>query len=173
MLSFKPAFSLSSFTFTKRLFSSFCLCSSSSSLPAIKMVSSPYLRVLIFISPGNLDSACALSSPAFHMMYSAYKLNKQGDNIHSWCTPFPAWNQFIVPCLVLIVTSWSAYRLLRRQVWWSGILISLRIFRSLLWSTHLKVLGWSMKQIFFFLILSLFLWSSGCWQFDLWFLCLF
>ena len=33
------------------------------------------------ISPGNLDPACASSSLAFHMMYSAYKLNKQGDNI--------------------------------------------------------------------------------------------
>ena len=36
--------------------------------------------------------ACAWSSPAFLMMYSAYKLNKQGDNIQPWCTPFPIWN---------------------------------------------------------------------------------
>ena len=36
---------------------------------------------VVDISPGNLDSACASSSPAFLMMYSAYKLNKQGDNI--------------------------------------------------------------------------------------------
>ena len=28
-------------------------------------------------------------------MYSAYKLNKQGDNIQPWCTPFPIWNQTI------------------------------------------------------------------------------
>ena len=27
------------------------------------------------------------------MMYSAYKLNKQGDNIQPWRTPFPIWNQ--------------------------------------------------------------------------------
>ena len=26
-------------------------------------------------------------------MYSAYKLNKQGDNIQPWRTPFPIWNQ--------------------------------------------------------------------------------
>ena len=26
-------------------------------------------------------------------MYSAYKLNKQGDNIQPWHTPFPIWNQ--------------------------------------------------------------------------------
>ena len=36
---------------------------------------------IIDISPGSLDSTCASSSPAFLMMYSAYKLNKQGANI--------------------------------------------------------------------------------------------
>ena len=41
MLSFKPIFSLSSFTFTKRLFSF--------SLSAIRMVSSAFLRLLIFL----------------------------------------------------------------------------------------------------------------------------
>ena len=73
MLSFKSAFSLSSFTFIKRLFSS-------SSLSAMMMVSSAYLRLLVFF-PAVLIPACPSSSPAFHMMYSAYKLNKQGDNI--------------------------------------------------------------------------------------------
>ena len=68
-VTFKPAFSLSSFTFIKRLFSS-------SSLSAIRVVSSVYLRLLIF-PPGILIPAYASSSPAFHMMYSAYKLNKQ------------------------------------------------------------------------------------------------
>ena len=73
MLSFKSRFSLSSFTFIKRLFSF-------SSLSSIWVVSSAYLRVLIFL-PAILIPACASSSPAFHLMYSAYKLNKQGDNI--------------------------------------------------------------------------------------------
>src|SRR5574340_112469 len=73
MLSFKPTFSLSTFTFIKRLFSS-------SSLSAIRVVSSAYLRLLIFL-PAILIPACVSSSPAFLMMYSAYKLNKQGDNI--------------------------------------------------------------------------------------------
>src|SRR5574341_1168907 len=72
MLSFKQTFSLSSFTFIKRLFSS-------SSLSAIRVVSSAYLRLLIFLL-AILIPACASSSPAFLMMYSAYKLNKQGDN---------------------------------------------------------------------------------------------
>ena len=46
-----------------------------------------------------------------------------------WCTPFPIWNQSVVPCPVLTVASWPAYRFLRRQVRWSGIPISWRIFQ--------------------------------------------
>ena len=79
-LSFKPAFSLSSFT-NKRLFSS-------SLLSAIRMVSSAYLRLLIFL-PIILIPVCASSSLAFPMMSSAFKLNKQGDNVQPWRTPFP------------------------------------------------------------------------------------
>ena len=90
MLSFKPNFSLSSLTFIKRLFSS-------SSLSAIRVVSSAYLRLLIFL-PAILIPACALSSLAFLMMYSAYKLNKQGDNIQPCHNPYPILNQSIVPC---------------------------------------------------------------------------
>ena len=63
ILSFKPIFSLSSFTFIKRLFSS-------SSLTAIRVVSSAYLRLLIFL-PTILIPAYASSIPAFLMMYSA------------------------------------------------------------------------------------------------------
>ena len=58
-----------------------------------------------------------------------FMLNKQGDNIPPWHTPFPIWNQSVVPCRVLIIASWPAYRFLRRQVWWSGICISFRIFQ--------------------------------------------
>ena len=63
--------------------------------------------------------------PAFRVMYSAYELNKPSDNIQPWCIPFPVWNQSIVPCLILTVTSWPGYRFLRRQVSWSIIPISL------------------------------------------------
>ena len=80
----------------------------------------------------TLIPACALSSPAFHMMFSACKLNKQGDNIQLSPTPFPIWNQSVDPCPVLTVASGSEYRFLRRQVRWSGIPISLRIFHTLL-----------------------------------------
>ena len=76
MLSFKPAFSLSSFTFIKRLFSS-------SSLSAIRVVSSAYLRWLIFL-PAILIPAFASSSSAFHMMYTAYKLINSLDVLLSW-----------------------------------------------------------------------------------------
>ena len=63
---------------------------------------------------------------------SACKLNQQDDNIQPWHTPFPVWNQSVFPCPVLTVASWPAYRFLRRQVGWSGIPISLRIFHILL-----------------------------------------
>ena len=105
MLSFKTTFSLSSFTFIKRLFSS-------SSLSAIRVVSSAYLGLLIFL-PAILIPAYASSSPVFLMMYSAYKLNKQGDNIQPWCTPFPIWNQsvssFFHPCSLCITNDSNIY----------------------------------------------------------------
>ena len=97
MLSFKPTFQLSSFTLIKRLFSS-------SSFSAIGVVSSAYLRLLIFL-PKFLIPAYASFSLAFCMMYSAYKLNKQGDNIQLWHNSFPVWNQFVVPSLILTVAS--------------------------------------------------------------------
>ena len=78
----------------------------------IRVVSSAYLRLLIFL-PAILIPACVSSSPAFLMMYSAYKLNKQGDNIQPWCTPFLIWNQSVVPCPVLTIASWPAYKFLK------------------------------------------------------------
>ena len=132
ILSFKPTFSLSTSTFIKRLFSS--------SLSAIRVVTSAYLSLLI-LYPAILIPACASSSPVFLMMYSVCKLNKQGDNIQPWCTPFPIWNQSVVPCPVLTVASWPAYRVLKRQVRWSGIPISFRIFHRLLYSTQSKALA--------------------------------
>ena len=49
--------------------------------------------------------------------------------MHSWCTPFPIWNQSSVPCPTVTVASWPSDRFLRRQVRGSGIPISLRIFQ--------------------------------------------
>ena len=108
-------------TFFKRLFS----CSL---LSAIKVVSSEYLRLLIFFLAISIP-VCASSNLTFYMMYSVYKLNKQGDNIQPWRTPFPIWNQSIVPCPILTVASQPAYMFLRRQLRWSGIPISFRVFQ--------------------------------------------
>ena len=42
-----------------------------------------------------------------------------------WHTHFPIWNQSVVPCPVLTVASWPAYRFLKRQtqevVWYSHL----------------------------------------------------
>ena len=84
------------------------------------MVSFAFLRLLIFLL-AILIPVCASSSPAFLMMYSAYKLTKQGDNIHPWRTPFPIWNQSVIPCPVLTVAPWPAYRFLKRQVSLEGV----------------------------------------------------
>ena len=66
MLSFKPAFSLSSFTFTKSLFSSF-------PLSVIRVVSSAYLRLLIFVmeilSPAFDSSSLAFLMITLHINY--------------------------------------------------------------------------------------------------------
>ena len=75
MLSFTPAFSVSSFTLVRRLFSS-------PSLSAIRVISSAYLRLLIFL----LAIACVSSDPAFHIMYSACKLTNRV-TIHNLVAP--------------------------------------------------------------------------------------
>ena len=108
MLSFKPTFSLSSFTFIQRFFSS-------SLLPYgwCHLHIWGYCYFSLF-SPAILIPACASSSPGFLMMYSAYKLNKQGDNMQPWRTPFPILNQSVVPCSGLTIASWPAHRFLKR-----------------------------------------------------------
>ena len=65
----------------------------------IRGESSAYLRLLIFLL-AILIPAFASCSPVFLMMYSACKLNKQGDNIQP-CVHFPIWNQPVEPCPVL------------------------------------------------------------------------
>ena len=120
-LSFKPDFPLSSFIFIKWFLSSF-------SLFAMKMLSFAYLKLLTFLLV-ILILACA-SAPCFSW-YIPHKLNKHGDKIRPWqYTPFP--------CPFLTVAGWPAYRFLRRQVRWSGISISWRIFHSLFWLTLSK-----------------------------------
>ena len=97
MLGFKPAFLLS-FTFNERLLSS--------SLSVLRVVSSAYLRLLIFLL-AILTLAYESSSLVFHM------LNKQSDSTQPWCNLFTNLNQSVAPCPVLTVASWPAYRFLR------------------------------------------------------------
>ena len=52
-----------------------------------------YLMLLIFL-PAILIPACE-SYSLFCMVHSAQKLDKQGDNIQPWCTPFPIQNQSV------------------------------------------------------------------------------
>ena len=106
--------SLSSFSLIKRLFSS-------SSLSALRVVSSAHLRLLMPLPPMWI-SACHSSTPAFLMMCSVQGLNNQGDSRRPRRTPFSTLNQSVVPYRVLTVASWPTYRFLRSQVRWSGVL---------------------------------------------------
>ena len=121
VMSFKLAFSHSCFTLIKKLFSSL--------LSAIGVMSSAYLRLLIFLL-AVLIPAYNSSRPAFHMMYSAYKLNKRGDNIQPCHTPFSIVNQLTFPYKVLDLHTVVSSAYLRRQVRWSDITISLRVFHT-------------------------------------------
>ena len=89
-------------------------------------------------------------------MFSAYKLNKQGDNIQPWRISFPIRNQSLIPCPVLTVASWPAYRFLKRQVRCSGIPI-LSEFSTVCGNPHSQRL-WIVNQaeIDVFLELSFF-----------------
>ena len=112
MLNFKPASSVFSFTLLTRLFSSSLLSARWYHL---------HIRGYWYFSWQSWFQL--VIHPAWHFSWCTLhkKLNKQGDNIQPWCTPLPIWNQSVVPCLVLTVASWLAYRFLRRQVRWSGI----------------------------------------------------
>ena len=111
-LSFKPAFSLSSLTLIKRLLVSLCF------LPSWWC----HLHISGYWYFSRQSWFQLVLHPAHHFawftlyIYSAYNLNKQGDNIQPTCTPFPIWNQSIAPCPILTVAPWAEYRFLRRQV---------------------------------------------------------
>ena len=89
MLSFKPVFSLSSFTF---IFSSFSL------LGGVICTSK-----VVDIFPGNRNFSLRFIQPGISHAVFCVELNKQGDNIQPWHTPFPFFNQSVVPCTVLLL----------------------------------------------------------------------
>ena len=83
-----------------------------------------------------------------------------------WHSPFPIWNQSVVPCPVLTVASWPAYRFLRGQLRWSGILICLRIFQFVVIHTVKRFSVVNQAEVDVFLGFH-FLWSNECWQINL------
>ena len=160
MLSFKPTFSLSSFTFIKRVFSS-------SSLSAIRVVSSAYLRLLIFL-PEILIPACASSNPAFLMVYSAYKLNKQGDNgaqiyatdedTMAGCCSMNGTVAFANPSYTHALLTTGPLYMLFFQVPHSTFFIYLKAYHSLVPSINTISLGRSSPTYLFRLKLSSITW---------------
>ena len=113
-----------SFSLIKRLLSS-------PSLSGIRVVSSANLRLLMSLQPKFIPT-CYSSTPAFLIMCSAYRSNKQSDSRQPYRTSFSILNQSIVPNMVLIFASWPAYIFLRRHVRLTSILTSWRVFHGLL-----------------------------------------
>ena len=55
-------------------------------------------------------------------MYSAYKLNKKGDNVQPWQTPFATLNQSVVPCRVCyLLTCIQVSQDAGKVVWYSRL----------------------------------------------------
>ena len=82
------------------------------------MVSSAYLRLLIFL-PEILIPVYDSFILAVHVTYAACKLNKQGDYIQPWRTPFPIWNQSSSKCCLLMHTQVSQET--GKVVWYSHL----------------------------------------------------
>ena len=66
-----------------------------------------------------------------------------------------------VSCSFLTVAPWPAYRFLKRQVRWSSIPISFRIFHSLLWSIQWKTGLVSKAEIDVFLEIACFFYDPA------------
>ena len=110
MLSFKPTFSLSSFSFIKRLFSY-------SSLSAIRVVSSAYLRWLIFLLAILIP---AVFHPTQHVSWCTLNIVKIASWQYSALTySFPDLKTVCCSMSSSNFASWPAHRFPRRQVRWS------------------------------------------------------
>ena len=140
IFSFKPVLTYSSFTLIERLFSS-------SSLSAIRVVLSAYLRLLIFLTP-ILISAGNSSSPAVLVLSSAYRLNEQGDSGQPCHTPFSILNQSVVPYRVLTVPSWLVSQETGKMVWYSHLFKSFPQF-IMIHSQRLWHSQWNRGKYFF------------------------
>ena len=104
--------------------------------------------------------------------HSSKKLNKQSDNMQPWHTPFPILNQLIIPCsnccfLMHIQVSQETGKV----VWYFHLFKNFPVCCDPHSQRHLCS-QWSRSRCFSGTPL-LSLWSNKCWQFDLWFFCLF
>ena len=151
ILSFKPTFSLSSFTLIKSLLVIHFL-------PKGRCHLHIWGYLLAILIP-----VCASSRPVFLMMYSAYTLNNTDLTYSFSCLEPVCCSMSSSKCGFL--TCFSRGR--------SGGLVfpSLSAFSTVYCDPHKDFGIVNKAEIDVFLELLLFLWSSGCWQFDLWFLC--
>ena len=88
------------------------------------------------------------------------------NNIRPWRTPFPIWNQSVVPCPVLTVDSWPAYRFLKRQVqviWYAHLFLNFPQFIVIHTDKGFGIVNKPEIEVFWNTLS--FWWSSGCWQF--------
>ena len=163
MLSFKSAFSLSSFTFVKRLFT-FChkggvIC----------------ISEVIDISPRNPDSSlCFIQSSILHdvlcievkqarIQYTA--LTYSFLNLEPAHCSMSGSNCCFLTCIQISQEAGQV-------VWYSHLLKNFPQFIVIHTVKGFSIVNKAEVDAFPGILL-LFLWSSGHWQFDLWFLCLF
>ena len=116
----------------------------------------------------------ASSSPAFCMMYSAYKLNKQGDNIPALTYSSPNFEP--VSCSIYssnccFLTCIQVSQEAGKVVWYSHLFKNFLQFVVIYTITGFGLVN--KAEVDFLMELLLFLWSNRYWQLDLWFLCLF
>ena len=140
----------------------------------VRVVSSAYQRLLIFLHAICIP-ACASSTPAFCLMYSAYKLNKQGDNIQPCTIPFL---NLEPDCFSIsgsnccFLTFIQIFQEAVMVIWYSYIFTNFTRFFVIHTVKCFSIVNEG--EVDAFLEFScFFLWSSGCWQFNLCFLCLF
>ena len=143
-----------------------------SSLSAIRVASSAYLRLLIFLL-AILIPACDSSSPAFHMMYSVYTLNNQGNKytLDIFLSKFWTSLLFMSGFNCCFLTHIQVSQETGKVVWYSHLLKNSAKF-VVIYSQRFLCNQWSRSRCLSGSLL-LFRWSNRCWQFDLWFLCLF
>ena len=114
-----------------------------------------------------LIPACASSSPAFHMMFSAYKLNKQGDkyialtysfpNLEPVCCSMSISNYCFLTCIQVSLEA-------GKVVWYSYLLKNFLQFVVIHTVKGFGIVNKSRNRCFSGTLL-LFLWSNRCQQF--------